>query len=313
MDIEKTTHGQVFDMAIIGSGPAGMAAGLYGARAGLGVVVFERIAPGGQLGDCEHIDNYPGFPDGSDGFELADAMKKQCDRFGVNEVNEEVVSVELSGEIKKIETSFGTYKARSVIIATGASPRELNLELEEELQGKGVSYCATCDGNFFAHKEVMVTGGGNTAAMDALYLARICKKVYLVHRRDKLRATAVYHQAIEDLENIVPIWHATPSKLIAQEGKLAGVRIHHLQTGEMEDIEVEGLFVAIGSLPNTGFLGDAVELDEAGYIVAGENCETSVPGVYAAGDIRTKPLRQVVTAVADGANAAETAAEYLMS
>ena len=313
MDIEKVNHDQVFDIAVIGSGPAGMTAGLYGARAGLNVAIFERIAPGGQLADSEHIDNYPGFPDGMDGFDLADAMKKQCDRFGVAEVCEEVMGVDFTGDEKKIMTSFGEYRAKSVIVATGASPRKLDLELEEELQGRGVSYCATCDGNFFANKEVMVTGGGNTAAMDAIYLARICKKVYLVHRRNKLRATAVYHKTIDEMDNIIPVWHASPSKLIAQEGKLAGVQVTHLQSGEVEDIEVEGLFIAVGTKPNTSFLNNAIKLDEAGYIIADENCETSVLGVYAAGDVRTKALRQVVTAVADGANAAEMAAEFLVS
>ena len=313
MDIEKITHEQVYDIAIIGSGPAGMTAALYGARAGLKVVMFERIAPGGQLAESEHIDNYPGFPEGIDGFELADAMKKQCERFGVEEVGEEVVGVVFDDPIKKIETSFGTYEASTVIIATGASPRRLNLELEEELQGRGISYCATCDGNFFAGKDVMVTGGGNTAAMDVIYLARFCKTVYLVHRRDKLRATTIYHKAIDELENVVPLWHTAPSKLISQEGKLAGVRVEHVQTGESEDIEVEALFIAVGTAPNTAFLGDALELDENGYIVADETCKTSIPGVYAVGDVRTKVLRQVVTAVADGAHAAEMAAEYCVS
>lgn len=313
MDIQPTVHGTEYDMAVIGSGPAGMTAGLYAARAGLNVVIFERIAPGGQLGDAEHIDNYPGFPEGMEGYELAEAMRQQCLRFGANEIGEEVMSVDLSSDLKRIETSFGEYHAHTVVIATGARPRRLGLALEEELQGKGVSYCATCDGNFFRDKEVMVTGGGNTAAMDAIYLARMCKKVYLVHRRDKLRATAVYHKSITELENVEPIWHAVPEKLIAQEGALAGVRIKYLKTDEYEDIECSGLFIAVGTEPNTEFLGGALELDEAGYIVAGENCATSIPGVFVAGDVRTKTLRQVATAIADGAYAAEMAAEYLVS
>lgn len=313
LDIEKSIDTTIYDMAIIGSGPAGMTAGLYAARAGLNVVIFERIAAGGQLGDSEHIDNYPGFPDGMDGFELADAMKRQCDRFGVKEIGEEVISVELEENPKVLNTAFSSYQAKTVVIASGARPRRLGVELEEELQGKGVSYCATCDGNFFRDKDVMVTGGGNTAAMDVIYLARICRKIYLVHRRDKLRATTVYHKNIEALSNVETIWHAVPSKLIAQEGRLAGVRINYLQTGETEDIECEGLFIAVGTQPNTEFLNGALELDESGYIIADETGETSIPGVFVAGDVRTKLLRQVATATADGANAAEMAEQFLVS
>ena len=196
-------------------------------------------------------------------------------------------------------TAFGEQRARSVVIATGARPRRLGLELEEELQGRGVSYCATCDGNFFRGQDVVVVGGGNTAAGDAIYLSRICRKVYLVHRRDKLRATAVYHKRLEDLPNLEFVWDATPRKLVAEDGALAGVRVEMLKTGELRDIPCAGLFVAVGTQPNTG------------YIVAGESGETAVPGVYAAGDVRTKGLRQVVTAVADGAVCAEEAAEFL--
>ena len=182
---------KAIDVAVIGAGPAGLTAGLYAARAGLEAVVFERIAPGGQLAQTEHMENYPGFPDGTNGFELAFSMKQQADRFGVRNVGEEVLSVDFTQNPKVLKTAFNEYRANSVIIATGARPRKLGLELEEELQGRGVSYCATCDGNFFRDKTVMVVGGGNTAAGDAIYLSRICKKVYLVHRRDKLRATAM--------------------------------------------------------------------------------------------------------------------------
>ena len=204
-----------------------------------------------------------------------------------------------------------TQERGDVIIATGARPRKLGLELEDELQGRGVSYCATCDGNFFRDKTVMVVGGGNTAAGDAIYLSRICKKVYLVHRRDKLRATAIYHKRLEDLPNLEFVWNAVPRKLVADEGALAGVRVEMLETGEERDIAVDGLFVAVGTEPNTEFLAGALTTDETGYIVAGESGETEVPGVYVAGDVRTKFLRQVVTAVADGALCAEEAAEYL--
>ena len=214
----------VIDVAVIGAGPAGLTAGLYAARAGLNVVLFERISPGGQLAQTEHMENYPGFPEGTGGFELAFAMKQQADRFGASNVGEEVVSVDFTQNPKVLTTAFNEYRAKSVIIATGARPRKLGLELEEDLQGRGVSYCATCDGNFFRDKEVMVVGGGNTAAGDAIYLSRICKKVYLVHRRDKLRATAIYHKRLEDLPNLEFVWNAVPRKLVADEGKLAGVR-----------------------------------------------------------------------------------------
>lgn len=302
---------EVIDVAVIGAGPAGLTAGLYAARAGLNAVVFERISPGGQLAQTEHMENYPGFPEGANGFELAFAMKQQADRFGVNHIGEEVLGVDFTQDPKVLKTAFNEYRAKSVIIATGARPRKLGLELEEELQGRGVSYCATCDGNFFRDKEVMVVGGGNTAAGDAIYLSRICKKVYLVHRRDKLRATAIYHKRLEDLPNLEFVWNAVPRKLVADEGKLAGVRVEVLTTGEERDIPVDGLFVAVGTEPNTEFLEGALTLDETGYVVADETGATDVPGVYVAGDVRTKALRQVVTAVADGALCAEEAAEYL--
>lgn len=305
------TEENVIDLAVIGAGSAGMTAGLYAARAGLDVVLFERISPGGQLAQTEHIENYPGFPEGAEGFELAFAMKQQADRFGVRNVSEEVLGVDFTVNPKVLKTAFGEYYARSVIIATGARPRKLGLELEEELQGRGVSYCATCDGNFFRDKTVMVVGGGNTAAGDAIYLSRICKKVYLVHRRDKLRATAIYHKRLEDLPNLEFVWKAVPRKLVADEGSLAGVRVEMLETGEERDIAVDGLFVAVGTEPNTEFLDDALTLDGTGYIVADESGVTEVSGVFAAGDVRTKRLRQVVTAVADGALCAEEAAEYL--
>ena len=303
--------GNVLDMAVIGAGPAGLAAGLYAARAGLSVAIFERIVPGGQLGQTEHMDNYPGFPEGVNGFELAFAMKQQADRFGAKHIEEEVTAVDFAVEPKVLRTPFSEYRAKSVVVATGARPRRLGLELEDELTGRGVSYCATCDGNFFRDRDVVVVGGGNTAAADAIYLARICRKVYLVHRRDKLRATAVYHKRLEDLPNLEFVWDATPRKLVAEDGALAGVRVEMLKTGELRDIPCAGLFVAVGTQPNTEFLDGALELDETGYIVAGESGETAVPGVYAAGDVRTKGLRQVVTAVADGAVCAEEAAEFL--
>lgn len=307
----KENTAEIIDMAIIGSGPAGLSAGLYASRAGLTTVMFERISAGGQLAQTEHMENYPGFPDGANGFELAFAMKQQSERFGAQTVGEEVLSVDFTQEPKVLKTAFGEYHARSVVVATGARPRKLALDLEEELQGRGVSYCATCDGNFFRDKTVMVVGGGNTAVGDAIYLSRICKKVYLLHRRDKLRATAIYHKRLDALPNLEFIWNAVPRKLMADQGKLAGVRYELLTTGEEHDLEIDGLFVAIGTQPNTEFLEGALDVDEIGYLLGDESCETDIPGVYVAGDVRTKFLHQVVTAVADGAVAAEKAAEYL--
>lgn len=311
--MEAEAQGAAYDVAVIGSGPAGMTAALYAARAGLSVAVFERITPGGQLGQTEHIENYPGFPDGINGFDLAFSMKQQADRFGTVNIGEEVLSVDFAANPKVLRTGFGTYEARSVIVATGAKPRRLGIDLEDELQGRGVSYCATCDGNFFRDRDVVIVGGGNTAVADAIYMARIARKVYLVHRRDTLRATAVYHKMLEEIDAVQFVWNAGVKELLAKDGMLGGVLVEHYDTGEVEEIDCAGLFVAVGTEPNTEFLGGALELDDAGYIVADETGRTSIPGVFAAGDVRTKALRQVTTAVSDGANTAEAAAECLAS
>lgn len=310
--METEAQDKVFDVAVIGSGPAGMTAALYAARAGLDVAVFERITPGGQLGQTEHIENYPGFPDGINGFDLAFSMKQQADRFGAQNIGEEVLSVDFEASSKVLNTGFGTYRAKSVIVATGAKPRKLGLDLEEELQGRGISYCATCDGNFFKDRDVVIVGGGNTAVADAIYMARIARKVYLVHRRDTLRATAIYHKMLEDIDAVEFVWNSGVKELLAKDGMLGGVLVEHYDTGEVEEINCSGLFVAVGTEPNTEFLGGALALD-GGYIVADESGHTSVDGVFAAGDVRTKALRQVTTAVSDGANTAEGAAEYLAS
>lgn len=301
----------VLDVAVVGAGPAGLAAALYAARAGLSVAAFERVSPGGQLAQTERIENYPGFPGGAGGFDLAWSMKEQAERFGARIVGEEVTALDLSASPKALATPFGSYAARSVIVATGARPRTLGVAGEDALAGHGVSYCATCDGNFFRGKEVVVVGGGNTAAADAIYLSRICEKVYLVHRRDTLRATAVYHSRLGELPNIEFVWNAEVAALREEGGVLAGVQVRDVASGEVRDIAASGLFVAVGTRPNTEFLHGALPLDEGGYLVAGERGETPVPGVFAAGDVRAKALRQVVTAVADGAACAERAAEYL--
>lgn len=299
------------DLAIIGAGPAGMTAALYGSRAGLSVLMFERIMPGGQLAQTEHLENYPGYAQSTSGFELAMAMHAQAETFGAKLVTEEVLGVDLNGEIKLIITPSGSYEARSLIIATGARPRHLGLPGEDELQGRGLSYCATCDGNFFRGVDVAVVGGGNTAAADALYLSRICNKVYLIHRRDKLRATAIYHQRLHGIDNIEFVWDSEVQELLSENGMLSGLRVFSKRDESSMVLDVDALFVAVGTAPNTEFLNGSLELDAQGYIVADELGKTAVAGVYAAGDVKAKTLRQVVTAVSDGAVCAEEASAYL--
>lgn len=307
----EANGGETFDVAVIGAGPAGLTAGLYAARAGLRVAVLERLSPGGQLAQTERIENYPGFADGTGGFELAWSMKEQAERFGVQIINEEVSSLDLVSPVKRLDTPYGSYGARSVIVATGARPRKLGVPGEAELTGRGVSYCATCDGSFFRGKTVMVVGGGNTAAADAIYLSRLAERVILVHRRDKLRATSIYHDQLTKLENVSFMWSTEVRALHGEEGKLVSAQVEHLGDGSLETVPVDGLFVAVGTQPNTEFLAGALPLDAGGYIAASETGETSIPGVFAAGDVRAKTLRQVVTAVSDGAVCAEQAANHV--
>lgn len=300
-----------FDVAIIGAGPAGLTAGIYAARAGLRCAMFERLTPGGQLALTEHLENYPGYTGSTSGFELTMMMHEQASSFGARTVSEEVTAVELDGDIKRIVTPFGAYKARAVIVATGARPATLGLPGEEALIGRGVSYCATCDGNFFRGQDAVIVGGGDTAAADAIYLSRICNKVYLVHRRDTLRATPIYHERLKELDNLEFVWNSEVVEYLVEDGAVNGVTVRDVMDGSTRAITCKAVFIAIGSKPNTEFLAGSLELDEAGYIVAGEDGTTTVPGVYAAGDVRTKSLRQAVTAVSDGALCADEAADLL--
>ena len=238
-------------------------------------------------------------------------MKEQAERFGVQIINEEVSALDLTAPVKRLDTPYGSYGARSVIVATGARPRKLGVPGEAELTGRGVSYCATCDGSFFRGKTVMVVGGGNTAAADAIYLSRLAERVILVHRRDKLRATPIYHDQLAKLENVSFMWSTEVRALHGEDGKLVSAQVEHLGNGALETVPVDGVFVAVGTQPNTEFLADALPLDTGGYISASETGETSIPGVFAAGDVRAKALRQVVTAVSDGAVCAERAANYV--
>ena len=300
----------VYDMIIIGGGPGGYSAALYGARAGLDVLLLEKMAAGGQMALTHQIDNYPGFPEGIDGFGLAENMKKQAERFGAKSKFTQVTGVDLKAEPKRIETAGEAYYARAVVLATGANPRELGVDQEAQLVGKGVAYCAACDGMFYRGKTVVVVGGGNTAAADALLLSRIARKVILVHRRDMLRATKIYHQPLQEAENVEFFWNSTVTELLHEE-KITRVRVKNRNTGEESVIACDGVFVSVGRKPATEFLQGQTELDEGGYVIAGEDTKTNLPGVYAVGDLRTKQVRQVVTAVADGAAAIHAAEEYL--
>ena len=301
---------QRYDVVIIGGGPGGYTAALYAARAGLSVVVLEKLSAGGQMALTSQIDNYPGFEDGIDGFLLGEKMQQQAERFGAVTELADVLSVRLAGDVKEIETSEGIFYGKAVIFATGANPRELGLPKERELIGKGVNYCAACDGAFYKGKTVVVVGGGNSAAADALLLSRIAEKVILVHRRDTLRATKVYHAPLQNAPNVEFRWNSTVTELLHGQ-KLTGVRIQDVNTGEESDIPCDGIFISIGRSPATDLVTGQLELDGSGYIIADESTKTSLPGVFAVGDVRTKALRQVVTAVADGAVAAHFAEEYL--
>lgn len=301
---------RIYDMIVVGGGPGGYTAALYGARAGLSTVVLEKLSAGGQMALTQQIDNYPGFEEGIDGFTLGEKMQNQAERFGAVTEYAEVSKMNLEAQPKVIETSEGTFYGRTVVIATGATPRELGVAKEKELVGRGVAYCAACDGMFYRGKTVVVVGGGNSAAADALLLSRIAKKVIIVHRRDTLRATKIYHESLMNMENVEFRWNSVVSELLDDE-KLTGIRIKNVKTGEESEIPCEGVFVSVGRKPATELLAGQLELDKGGYVVAGESTVTSIPGVYVVGDVRTKPLRQVVTAVADGAVAVHMAEEYL--
>ena len=300
----------IYDMIVVGGGPGGYTAALYAARAGLDTVILEKLSAGGQMALTEQIDNYPGFEDGIDGFSLGEKMKRGTERFGVETKLTEVLSLDLSGTVKKAETSEGPLFARIIVLATGAGPRELGIEGEQELIGKGVNYCAACDGMFYKNKTVVIAGGGNTAAADALILSRICKKVIVVHRRDTLRATKIYHEPLMKAENVEFRWDSEIIELLHDE-KVIGIRLRNVKTGEETTLACDGVFVSIGRKPSSELVKDQVEVDPAGYIIADESTRTNIPGVFAVGDVRTKALRQVVTAVADGATAVHYAEEYL--
>jgi len=301
---------RVYDMIIVGGGPAGYTAALYAARAGLSTLVLEKLSAGGQMALTEQLDNYPGFEDGVDGFTLGEKMRLQAERFGAETRYAEVTALDLSS--KTVHSSEGTFRAKTVVLATGANPKPLGVEGEQALVGRGVAYCASCDGMFYRGKTVAVVGGGNSAAADAMLLSRLAKKVILIHRRDTLRATKIYHEPLRQLENLEFRWNSTVTQLL-HDGKLTGLRLQNVVTGEETELGCDGVFVSIGRAPATQLVAGQLALDESGYVIAGEDTKTSLPGVFAVGDVRTKALRQVVTAVADGAMAVHAAEEYLAS
>ncbi len=300
----------IYDVIIIGGGPAGYTAALYAARAGLDTLIAEKLAPGGQMTLTGDIDNYPGFDEGIDGFTLGMKMQQAAEKFGVKTEYSEITGVDFSERIKHISTDAGMLHAKAIIISSGAHPKKLGIPDEEELTGMGVHYCAHCDGRFYKNKTVAVIGGGNSAVADALYLARLAKKVYLIHRRDSLRAEKIYLNPLSQAENIEFIFESNVQQIIHNDG-VKGLEI--LSTDNIKrEIECDGVFVSIGRQPTTAFLGNAVLLDSNGYIIADETTKTNIDGVFAAGDVRTKTLRQIVTAAADGAVAAHFAEEYIL-
>ena len=302
------TH--VYDVIIIGGGPAGYTAALYSARAGLDTAVIEKMSIGGQLTLTGEVENYPGFADGIDGYTLGANMQSGAEKFGAQTIFDEVTNVFLDEKIKRVVTQSTELYARSVIIASGASPRELGIDGESDFIGKGIHYCAHCDGRFYKNKTVAVIGGGNSAVSDALYLSRLAKKVYLVHRRDSLRATKIYHEPLKNAENVEILWNSRVSKLLHSE-RIVGAILENTATNAQSELLCDAIFISIGRKPNTSLFNGVIALDENGYIIADESTKTSVEGVFAAGDVRTKTLRQIVTAVSDGATAAHYAEEYI--
>ena len=300
---------KIYDVIVIGGGPAGYTAALYCTRAGLETLVIEKFSAGGQMLLTSQIDNYPGFDEGIDGVFLAEKMKNSAERFGASTLYSEVLSTDLKASPKSVETDSGTLLAKAVVVATGAQPRHLGIDGEDELVGRGLGYCAHCDGMLFRQKTVAVVGGGNSAAADALLLSKICKKVYVIHRRDNLRAEKIYHEPLKQAKNVEFKYSCEVAQFLAEK-RVNGVVLKN-KNGQTEELLLDGIFISIGRSPVTELFDRQLALDENGYIIAGEDTKTSVDGVYAVGDVRTKAVRQIVTATADGASACHFVQEYI--
>ncbi|HHT66530.1 MAG TPA: thioredoxin-disulfide reductase [Clostridiales bacterium] len=299
------------DIIIVGGGLAGLTAGMYTKRAGLDTLLFEKMFPGGQAATTSMIENYPGFDDPISGPDFAMKIENHARRFGLEIQYDEITGLELEGRIKKVITENKEYQAKAVILAMGAEPRKLGLEKEDEFRGRGVSYCATCDGAFYKDRDVAVVGGGDTAAEDALFLAQYVNKVYLIHRRDALRATKIIADRVVGNKKIEKIWDSRVEAILGEE-QVTGIRAVNVKTGEKQEIKLDGLFIAIGVRPNSELIRNTITLSEAGYVLTNDSMETNIPGVFAVGDLRQKPLLQLITAASDGAVAAYTAQKYLI-
>jgi len=300
-----------YDLVIIGGGPAGLTAGLYAARAKLNVIMIEKVVPGGQILVSDWIENYPGFPEGLSGSDLVFKMTEQTKKFGLNIENGEVISLDLENRVKKVILSDKTIKTHAIIIATGASPRKLGVPGEDIFYGKGVSFCATCDGPFFKDSVIAAVGGGDTAIQESIFLTKFAKKVYLIHRRDKLRATKILQERLFANDKIEVIWDSVVTEIKGGLTNVDKVVIKNLRSGKTDDLKVDGCFIWVGINPNTEFLKDVVKLDQQGFVIADSSMQTSVPGVFVAGDVRNTPLRQVATAVGDAAIASFSAEHYI--
>lgn len=298
------------DLIIIGAGPAGLTAGLYAARSRLRTILFERLTLGGQILTTDFVENYPGFPEGISGFELADRMKLQAEKFGLEIQNQEVVRLEFLPKKNIVVTDKQNLESKAVILACGATPQKLGIEGEDLLIGKGISYCATCDGPFYTNQEVAVIGGGDMAVEEALFLTRFASKVHLVHRRDKLRATKLLQERVLTKEQIIIIWDTIPTRIVGKN-EVEGIELKSVKTDEVSLLPVRGVFIFIGYNPNNALVKGHMELDKLGFVLTNNDMETSMPGVFAAGDIRSKLLRQVSTAVGEGAMAAFAAEKFL--
>lgn len=299
-----------YDLAIIGGGPAGLSAAIYAARGGLNTAVFEKGIIGGQIVLTADIENYPGFEENMDGFALMDKMKKQADKFKTEFVMEEIKSLELENEVKTLRTKENEYRAKTLMLATGATPRKLGVDGEKRLTGRGVSYCATCDGALYRDKIVAVVGGGDSAVEEALFLTKFAKKVYIIHRRDQLRAVKIVQERAFKNEKIEIIWDSVVRKI---EGKdfLETLKLHNKKTSANSDLKVDGVFIYVGVNPGNELVHGKVEMDEQGFVITDKQMRTNIPGVYAVGDLRQKELRQVVTAAADGAIGAFFAEKWI--